>query len=454
MPRGTVFISYSSKDHEYVEALRRHAKRLEECGLVTLWMDREVLPGSPWADEIRRELETARLVLALVSPDFLASPWCISELTRAFELRDRILIDVVPLILRQCAWRTSPLGAIQALPPGGAPLDTFPNSDAAWADIVNSLERTLRGERVRPALPTRHEFTIECAEILEAEGRLMLLSPWRNGLEELAQDTARRTHGEAVTTLRLPSVESMADVDFYAEVSADTSVTTAPLFRQWLKRRSTRARPGGGHLVVLPYFGGPRRLVKELGHVLRGVFDELGAISLLVLGRASCASLLNEVEDFSLFSGIVAKQVPELSRDETEAILQRLGASPTEAERVRHETGGHPEWTALAAPEVRAGRLDGLARYLADIKLFGVLRDRLLRDRDRRRESHAGTTLEKLLEKRSVVRLADARNDFSFPEVRLYYDGVLVERDGRTELRCEAVRLAAERALAIWRSEA
>ena len=142
---GRVFLSYSHQDSRHRDALRKAAQRLEDAKLISLWHDEQVAPGAPWAEEIRRELDESRLVLALMSPDFLSSPWCVGELERAFELRDRRLLDVVPIIIRQCAWRETPLGAIQALPAGGAPVESYPDQSAAWNEVVSGLERLLCG---------------------------------------------------------------------------------------------------------------------------------------------------------------------------------------------------------------------------------------------------------------------------------------------------------------------
>jgi hypothetical protein len=445
-----VFVSYSHHDARHREALKQAAQRLEAAGLVSLWHDEQVAPGAPWAEEIRRTLEGSRLVLALLSPDFLASPWCVSELGRAFELRDRRLLDVVPIIVRQCDWRETPLGAIQALPAGGAPVESLPDQSAAWNEVVAGLERLLRGERVQPALPSRTDLVQRCSEQLEADRRLMLLAPWRDGLEELAQEIARKTHGDAITTLRVPAVDAMTPAEFYAELSGEPAVNSVHLFRRWLMKRSTQGAPGR-HLVVLPYFGGPHELVVELGTCMRGVFEQTGTFSLLVFGRTCCAALL-ATKDHSLFSGILTEHVPGLDLAETQKLLLRLGADPIYGSAVHQATGGHPEWTALGALEARAGRMAGLAQYLADRKIFAVLHTRLIHlDSDHQGKAHAAHTLEKLLAGERVVRLQDVRDDLSYPEVRLYYDGVVVERDERTVFRCEAARLAAERALKVWR---
>jgi hypothetical protein len=67
---------------------------------------------------------------------------------------------------------------------------------------------------------------------------------------------------------------------------------------------------------------------------------------------------------------------------------------------------------------------------------------------------HAAATLKKLLAGNRVTRLCDARDDLGLAVVRLYFDGVLEERDEQTAFRCEAARIAAERAVAIWEERA
>lgn len=443
-----VFLCYSHQDSAHRDSLREASRRLEAAGLMSLWHDQEIRPSQPWAEEIRRKLDEADLVLALVSPAFLESPWCVAELARAFEQRERNHCDVLPVVVRPCAWRETELGAIQAAPAGGVPIESWVDQGAGWKTVVDAIEAVLRGEHVQPAFPSREALSQQCAELLEAERRLMILAPWRGGLVELGLEVARRTHGSELTVLRLPALEDMGTAEFYREVSADASVVDAPSFRKWLQR----SLDGGRHLFVLPYFGGPTDAVRELGHAMRGIYEQDEKFSLLVLGLARCAALLQDASH-SLFSGILTKHVDGMDERETGTLLQRMGADPQYAPKVNEATGGHPEWTALSAPEVRRGRLQGLPRYLADLKVYNVLHDRLFRASGAERQ-HTAATLEKLLKKQRVVALRAARDDLSYPEVRLYYDGLVVDRNGETMFRCEAVRLAAEQALAVWSQRA
>ena len=71
-----VFISYSHKDERYREQLDAHLSQLRNERLISDWHDRAIPPGSQWADEIDQHVDSAQVILLLVSPDFLASRYC------------------------------------------------------------------------------------------------------------------------------------------------------------------------------------------------------------------------------------------------------------------------------------------------------------------------------------------------------------------------------------------
>jgi hypothetical protein len=62
-PRGRETAREAGKQ---LAILRRH-------GLIATWHDRRIGAGTEWAQQIAGELESADLILLLVSPDFLAS---------------------------------------------------------------------------------------------------------------------------------------------------------------------------------------------------------------------------------------------------------------------------------------------------------------------------------------------------------------------------------------------
>ena len=96
-----VFISYSHQDEELQTKI---AKQLRILG-VSVWVDRMILPGAKWTDEIERELEAADIILLLVSDDFLTSDFVTQhEIPRALERQRAGTAKVVPVLARPCPW--------------------------------------------------------------------------------------------------------------------------------------------------------------------------------------------------------------------------------------------------------------------------------------------------------------------------------------------------------------
>ena len=104
------FVSYSHRDDWARERLHTHLEMLRRDGQINDWYDREILAGIDIDEEISEQLESCRLFLPLVSPDFLASRYCYErEMMRALERHDAGEVRVVPIIIEPCDWTNSPL---------------------------------------------------------------------------------------------------------------------------------------------------------------------------------------------------------------------------------------------------------------------------------------------------------------------------------------------------------
>jgi predicted nucleotide-binding protein len=74
-----VFISYRREDRDYANAI---ALALKSAGL-KVWWDADLLPGQPWAQQIRSALGGAPIVLGVLSPHSVKSEWVLRELEYA-----------------------------------------------------------------------------------------------------------------------------------------------------------------------------------------------------------------------------------------------------------------------------------------------------------------------------------------------------------------------------------
>ena len=99
-----VFVSYSRRDHEFVdrlvEKLERHGRRI--------WVDRERIPPTAlWLDELKAGIEGSDVFLFVISPASLSSDTCSIELSHAVATHKR-----VAAIVRRPVDRSGVPGAI------------------------------------------------------------------------------------------------------------------------------------------------------------------------------------------------------------------------------------------------------------------------------------------------------------------------------------------------------
>ena len=139
-----VFFSYAHEDEVLRDELAKHLKLLERQGVITAWYDREITAGTEWEGQIDAHLESAKVILLLVSADFLASDYCYDvELKRAMERHEAKEARVIPVILREVDWKGASFGQLQALPKNAEPVTNWSNPDQAFADIARGIRRAV-----------------------------------------------------------------------------------------------------------------------------------------------------------------------------------------------------------------------------------------------------------------------------------------------------------------------
>ncbi|HEX3093124.1 MAG TPA: TIR domain-containing protein, partial [Candidatus Angelobacter sp.] len=140
-----LFCSYSHKDNKLRERLENHLSTLHHEKLISAWNDRKIAAGTEWHDQIDDHLKDARIILLLVSADFIASPYCNDiELRHAMERHRKGKARVIPVILRPTDWMATEFGGLQALPADGKPVTTWRNRDAAFLNIAAGIRLALR----------------------------------------------------------------------------------------------------------------------------------------------------------------------------------------------------------------------------------------------------------------------------------------------------------------------
>jgi hypothetical protein len=139
-----VFFSYAHTDEELRNALEKHLQLLQRQGVIKAWHDRKIEAGTAWQSTIDQHLKRARVILLLVSADFLASDYCWGiEMQQAMARHEAGNVRVIPVILRDVDWHTAPFGKLQVLPTGGKPVTSWPNRDEAFANVARGIRSAI-----------------------------------------------------------------------------------------------------------------------------------------------------------------------------------------------------------------------------------------------------------------------------------------------------------------------
>jgi hypothetical protein len=150
-----VFCSYSHKDDHLREELETHLSILQAHGIIDSWHDHAIPAGKEWASQIDERLNSAQIILLLISPDFLASKYCREvEVKRALERHQTGDARVISILLRDVDWHGSPLSKLQALPKDAKPVTSWANRDQAFKDIAIGIRKVAEELRKKKKIAT------------------------------------------------------------------------------------------------------------------------------------------------------------------------------------------------------------------------------------------------------------------------------------------------------------
>jgi TIR domain-containing protein len=141
-----LFFCYAHEDEPLLNKLKTQLSPLRRQGLIEMWHDRDISAGTEWEEEIKQQLNTAQVILLLVSPDFMDSDYCYSiEMQRAIERHDLGEAIVIPVILRPVSWQEV-FGKLQALPTDAKPIvsSSWHYQDEAFFNVTEGIRKAIK----------------------------------------------------------------------------------------------------------------------------------------------------------------------------------------------------------------------------------------------------------------------------------------------------------------------
>jgi WD40 repeat protein len=206
-----VFCSYALEDENWFHELKAHLSLSRRQGLFTLWHSQLIAPGTDRQQVIDTYIETADVILLLISADFFASDSCGIEMNHTLERYQRGGVQVIPILIRQVHWKNAPFAHLRVLPMNAKPLALWNDKDAGLTDVAANLCSVIEGKPLtEPDIPFepvcpykglspyneedaefffgREVYLQELLDLLRNERRfLLLLGPKSSGKTSLVQ---------------------------------------------------------------------------------------------------------------------------------------------------------------------------------------------------------------------------------------------------------------------------
>ncbi|HEU5381515.1 MAG TPA: 4'-phosphopantetheinyl transferase superfamily protein [Ktedonobacteraceae bacterium] len=146
-----IFFCYAQKDEKLFLELRKHFTGLQREGLIELWHDQDISAGKEWEPETISQLNSAHIILLLISSDFMSSDYCSDKIMKhALERHERGEARVIPVLLRPVHWPHGPLSRLCTLPASGKAVTTWLHKDQAFVNIAEGIVKVI--EEIAPHL--------------------------------------------------------------------------------------------------------------------------------------------------------------------------------------------------------------------------------------------------------------------------------------------------------------
>ncbi|WP_437932444.1 pentapeptide repeat-containing protein [Sorangium sp. So ce291] len=275
----TVFVSCSGahEDLDLLAELDKHLAPLERKAVLRVYHRQRVLPGEHVDAMLSAEIESAHLILIMVSIDYLGNDSCWHEGERAMDRREAGQTEVLPVLLQPCEWRDSPFGRLKPLPENGQWVSTSSNRHKTWTEVARRIREL--ADRLRQGAPptATARSSTRAADNMPHRGQTQpdpYAEPWNPLLERVARILQIREaqQGHAVQLVPEPapspfhlyievrSVTRLGQTTTFALGAIPGEVTEAIIeaFRSQVHVRY--GQPGSGVYSTLVYSGDPAPL--------------------------------------------------------------------------------------------------------------------------------------------------------------------------------------------------
>ncbi len=143
-----IFISYAQQDEKFKNQLETHLAMLKREKVINVWHSEQTTVGkaSGRQQEIADRIDSAQIILLLISPSYLASDSLYDyEMMHAIDRQQSgDPVRVISIIVRHVAPSEAPFQKLQRLPSNGKPIETWRDRNRAWATVVEEIQHVCK----------------------------------------------------------------------------------------------------------------------------------------------------------------------------------------------------------------------------------------------------------------------------------------------------------------------
>jgi uncharacterized protein YegP (UPF0339 family) len=163
--RGTVFISYSHKDKEWLERVQVHLKPLEQYYDIDVWDDSKIDYGDKWEEEIEKAIESAQVAILIISADFIASDFIAKrELPPLLEAAEKGGTVILLLFVSSSMYSETPLSEYQGINDPDEPLNMIENGkkEQVLTNLAQAVKDSLPSTPELERKKLKGKFEVNC----------------------------------------------------------------------------------------------------------------------------------------------------------------------------------------------------------------------------------------------------------------------------------------------------
>lgn len=173
-------LAYVNSDENLLTKLEEALAPLQWKNLILVY-DCEINSDS----RAKKLLETADIVLLLISSQFLSSDYCYSqEMLNIIEMHKKGKLQVIPVILRPAYWGKTVFSMLQAVPVGGKAITLREDETLAFREVVTAVEK-IATEMSKDVAREPTFLVVSHAHLDLLKQGIMLWNQWREDHSEI-----------------------------------------------------------------------------------------------------------------------------------------------------------------------------------------------------------------------------------------------------------------------------